>query len=319
MTLPFGGRIPRFLLLAAGVLLTSVAPARAQDYVLGPEDVVSVSVWMHPELERTAAIGADSSLVLPPIGAVKAAGLTTKQLGDRIADRLSSYLRQTTTVTVSVAQYWSRSVYVSGAVARPGRIGFERIPSVVDVINQAGGAQTGADLGAVQILRKDAGERRTMNVDLGVALRTGETSGLPELKPGDTVVVPSAPSGAGSTSGEGVAVLGEVARPGVYVVLPGQDLWSVLAQSGGLTPRANLSNIRVLSRADGGQSVATINLKEILDRGSRAPTAVRQGDVIVVLAKGPNVWTGLNTVFSLSRDALNVAVLVDYFKTRNGN
>jgi polysaccharide export outer membrane protein len=274
MSLRFGGPIPRYLVLAGAMLVASATVARAEEYVLGPEDVVSISVWMHPELERTAAIGADSTLVLPPIGSVKAAGLTTKQLGDRIADRLSSYLRQSTTVTVSVKDYLSRSVYVSGAVAKPGRYGFERVPTIVDVINQAGGAIPGA------------------------------------------VVIPTSPIGTGSTSGEGVAVLGEVTRPGVYTVSAGQDLWTVLALSGGITQRANLSNVRVLSRGDGGQSVATVNLRAVLDRGSRTPTAVRPGDVVVVLPKGPNPWTALTALLSLSSDALNAAVLVDYFRTR---
>ena len=85
--------------------------AQAQDYVLGPEDVIQVSVWMHPELERTVTIGVDSMITVPPLGPVRAAGLTPRQLGDRLARELGSFLRQTTAVTVTVTQFTSRSVF----------------------------------------------------------------------------------------------------------------------------------------------------------------------------------------------------------------
>jgi protein involved in polysaccharide export with SLBB domain len=143
------------LLLVAGV-------ARAEDYVLGVEDEVSISVWMHPELDRKVAIGTSGSIVFPPVGDIRAAGLTTKQLGDRLGDRLSSYLRSTSTVTVTISKYLSRSVIVSGAVFAPGRYGFETIPNLLDVLNAAGGPVPGADpTGSRSSARKAwAGARR---------------------------------------------------------------------------------------------------------------------------------------------------------------
>src|SRR5262249_45937607 len=161
----------------------------AEDCVVGAEDVMQVSVWLHPELERTITISTDGTIVYPPIGSVQAAGLTPKQLGDRLADRLGTFLRQTTQVTVTVTQFMSRSVFVAGAVAKPGRYGFERMPSVVDAISQAGGALAGADLGHVQVVRREGENRRTIDVDVASALRDGVGTALPELKPGDTIMV----------------------------------------------------------------------------------------------------------------------------------
>ena len=138
--------LPRCLAVLAFLSVVTLAPmARAADYVLGPDDVLTISVYLHAELERpNAVVDANGNVTFPPIGEIKAAGLTPKQLGDRIADRLSTYLRQTTAVTVTVSQYLSRSVYVTGAVAKPGRYGFEVIPTLVEVIGQAGGAIPGA-------------------------------------------------------------------------------------------------------------------------------------------------------------------------------
>jgi len=89
----------------------------------------------------------------------------------------------------------------------------------------------------------------------------------------------------------------------------------VLAVAGGLTAHANLGDVRVLSRGDAGQTVSSVNLKTTLDHGSRTPVIVKPGDVVVVLGRGPNAWSAFATVLGLSRDALNAAVLVDYFRT----
>lgn len=211
-----------FALTMLAAVLAPPAPARADEYVLGPEDVVAISVWLHPELERSVTVSADGNITLPPVGDIKAAGLTTKQLSERVADRLSAYLRQTTTVTATVAKYMSRSVFVSGSVASPGRYGFERIPSIVEVLGSAGGALTGANLENVQVVRMENGVRRTLQADVAAAMREGDTSRLPELKAGDTIIVsgviPGGGQGTALTPGEGAGVLGEVHRPGLVPV-----------------------------------------------------------------------------------------------------
>jgi len=300
------------------LLACAVSPALAQGeadreaYVLGADDVVSVSVWLHPELERTARIRADGSIVFPPIGEIQAAGLTAKGLGDRIADRLSAYLRQTATVTVTVTDYASNSVVVTGAVAAPGRYGFERIPPLLDVLDRAGGAQVGADLARVQILRREGDARRMLNVDVAAALQGGTVTSLPELKAGDTIVVPAS-AGGNLPPGTGVSVLGEVARPGVYGVGDGQDLWAILAASGGLGPQGDLAKVRILRQSSDAQTVTTLDLRDVLRSGGSAPYLVYSGDVVFVERTGQGFWgragRGFSALLAVTRDVLNVVVL----------
>jgi polysaccharide biosynthesis/export protein len=308
------------LWMGAGLLallaISGPAPARAQEYTLGPEDVVAVSVWLHPELERAVTINADGTITFAPVGEIKAAGLTTKQLGERIADRLSTYLRQTTTVTVTVSEYLSRSVFVSGAVAKPGRYGFEKVPGVIDVLSAAGGAIPGADLGRVQLIRRDGDARSTSLVDVASALRDGTGDPMPALRPGDTIVVPGPPGGGGAvSSGDAVGVLGQVQHPGLYLVGDGQDLWAVLAQAGGLTSAGDLSDVRVVTRQEQAQTVITVNLREALDRGRAEPFMVRPGDIVYVSPTGRSVvargWNGIRELLELSRDILNLIIIQD--------
>jgi len=303
------------------VTMLASRPARAEEYVIGAEDVLQVSVWMHPELERAVTVGADGSITFPPVGDLKAAGQTPNQLAARLADRLSSYLRQTATVTVTVTQYLSQSVFVSGGVAKPGRYGFERLPGVVDVINQAGGAIAGADLSQVQVIRREGDLRRPQTADVARALREGTDAGLPALKPGDTVVVPVETVRGAAIAGDAVGVLGEVNRPGLYPVGAGQDVWMVLAAAGGLTPHGNLGDVRVVRPKDSGTSVFGVNLRDQLARGARAPFVIHSGDVVFVTGSGAwsSTWATLTQVLSISRDLVNVVVLADYLKHKGTN
>jgi polysaccharide export outer membrane protein len=299
------------------------ATSTADEYVLGVEDVVAISVYLHPELERTAAIDADGNITVPPVGLIKAAGLTTKQLGDRIADRLATYLRQTTAVTVTVSQYFSRSVFVQGAVAKPGRYGFERIPTLIEVIGQAGGALPGADLSRVEVVQKKGAGGQTVYANLADALRGGNTAGLPQLLPGDIVTVPAGLGQGLAIAGEGVGVLGEVARPGIYPIGAGQDLWAVLAEAGGVTPRGDYSNIRVITRDRGTNAVVTINLKAVLDRGVLKPAIIKPGDVVFVSTNAGSrfaaAFGGFESVLRISTDVINLIVLQQLVQNDNNN
>jgi polysaccharide biosynthesis/export protein len=300
------------LVVVAALFITPLA--QAEDYQIGAEDVLQISVYLHPELERTVTVDANGTITLPPIGAIKAVGLTPRQLGDQIADKLSTYLRSTTAVTVTVTQYMSRSVFVTGSVARPGRYGFEIIPSLPDAIAQAGGAVVGSDLSRVQVIRSEGTQRKTLYADVARVLRDGDTSALPGLKSGDAIVVPQG-IGAAAYAGQGVggAIIGEVQHPGIYPVGTGQDLWTVLAGAGGVTPNADLRNVRILTRQGEGYNALRLDLKQILDNGSRSGLTVKDGDVVYVPSSQSSgvsrATLALLTVLGVTRDVLNILVL----------
>jgi protein involved in polysaccharide export with SLBB domain len=118
-----------------------------------------------------------------------------------------------------------------------------------------------------------------------------------------------------------VGVLGEVAKPGIYPIGAGQDLWAVLAEAGGVTPRGDYSNIRVITRDQGTSAVVTINLKYVLERGVLRPAIIKPGDVVFVStsagSKVAAAFGGLESVLRVSTDILNLIVLQQLAQQNN--
>jgi protein involved in polysaccharide export with SLBB domain len=170
----------------------------------------------------------------------------------------------------------------------------------------------------VQIVRRDGAARRTQVVDVAAVLRDGDTSGLPALLPGDQVTVPQSVVGSTSGPGDAVGVLGEVARPGLYPVGGGADLWMVLAGAGGVTPNGSLGGVRILTRGPSGIEVVNVNLSDVLAHGTKTPVTVRAGDVVYVGQRGGvavgRAFAGMYQLLIIGRDVLNAAVLADYLK-----
>jgi protein involved in polysaccharide export with SLBB domain len=135
------------------------------------------------------------------------------------------------------------SVIVSGEVARPGRYPLVANMHVSDLLRSAGGllrsaSSTAGDLS--QFLQTSgtpgaSSSTRTHKVDLGIALLAGSAEDL-ELRDGDVLTVPQKENW--TDVGATVTIRGEVAKPGVYGIQPGERLSSLLRRAGGLLPSA---------------------------------------------------------------------------------
>lgn len=310
-----------FLCLWAGL---QVGVSRAdEEYVLGPEDVISITVWEHPELSRTVAVRATGEITVPPLGGVPAAGKTTTVLARDLERQFYNVLRQTTQVTISVIAFNSKKVYLAGQVGAPGRYSFERIPDLVDLLGQAGGLGPTADLTAIRIMRRKGATEQSFTVDVTRAMEAGEQAGLPELQAGDVVFVPTSagvPGGtaAGLAGGNAVYVLGSVGRPGAIPAGNKIDLFQALSMAGGLTPDADLHRVEILAQdGRGGPYLVRVDLeKEIL--AGRGGPSLRPGDSIRVPSQtrglGHQAWGAARTALGVSRDVLNLFLIRNVLK-----
>ncbi len=157
-------------------------------YVIGPQDVLDISVWKEPDFTRVAPVRPDGKISLPLINDVQAAGLTPVQLAASLAMMLRKYLTQPQ-VTVIVMQINSRRVYVLGEVNHPGPIPLLPGLTVLQALASAGGFNQFANQKKIYVLRKEGGKDARYPFNYKNAIR-GDMKQNILLQAGDTIVVP---------------------------------------------------------------------------------------------------------------------------------
>jgi len=164
-------------------------------FLLGPEDVLEITVWGNKELTRVTPVRPDGLISMPLIGDVQAAGLTADALAQRIADRLKQYIATTPAVSVSVKELNSYSIFVLGEVAKPGKYPLKSYVTVLQAISMAGGFTDYAKKNKLQVVRvTENGDHRRQEVHIplrydDLVAGRGEPGNI-VLHSGDTVLVP---------------------------------------------------------------------------------------------------------------------------------
>lgn len=263
-----------------------VPPARAAEpdegAAISPGDVLMVEVVGRKDLSGRFSVGPDGSLLLPLIGNITAKGKTVRHLEIELERRYSLFDRDVSQVNVAIAEYKGSTIYVWGAVARPGKHTFAEEPTVWQAIGEAGGPAETAQLSSVEVVPGDAsGGRQPQYVDIATAIRTGQLARLPRLKTGDTVRVPSGPGG--SMAPNSVLIFGAVTTQGSLPLEQAQDLVTAIVRSGGPTPDANLKKIEVVRKSGPKLVRFRINLNDYLSKvGAPGNLALEAGDAIYV-------------------------------------
>ena len=160
----------------------------ANTYVIGPEDVLSVSVWKEPTLSANPLVRPDGMISLPLLGDVQASGLTPLKLADEIAEKLKKFV-QDPTVFVIVNAINSKKIYFLGEAGKSGPIPMTPGMTLLEAISSAGGLSQFANAKKIYILRDEGGKHIRIPVHYKEALKGNSQFNL-ILEPGDTIVVP---------------------------------------------------------------------------------------------------------------------------------
>jgi polysaccharide export outer membrane protein len=162
--------------------------ALADGYVIGPSDVLTVTVWKEPTLSGNLLVRPDGMISMSLLGDVQASGMTPLQLADLISAKLKKYI-QDPNVSVVLTQINSKKVFLLGEVLRKGPVDMMPGMTVLQAIASAGGLTDFADTKKIYILRDEAGNHQKIPVRYKEALKGNSELNL-VLKSGDTIVVP---------------------------------------------------------------------------------------------------------------------------------
>lgn len=166
--------------------------AVSSEYVIGAEDILDITVWRNPDLSRQVQVRPDGRISMPIIRDVVAVGKTPTRLAEEMTNRLKEYV-QNPVVAVTLNQVNSSNIFLLGEIAKPGKYPLKSKTTLLQGITMAGGFKETAARNQLVIFRftevAPGLKRFTASYD-DIVLRSGIADNF-ELKPGDTLVVPS--------------------------------------------------------------------------------------------------------------------------------
>jgi len=243
-------------LLFLGLCLTLIyhpgaIAQQGRGYVLGPGDVVKITVFQNPDMTTEARISEEGKITFPLIGQVEIGGVTPAAAEARIAGRLNAGgFVLNPQVNMVVSQFRSRMVSVLGQVGKPGRYPIEeRSATIADMLATAGGVlPTGGE--EVVVVRKKGDQEEKIVVDLDAGLTSGNLVPNIELENDDTLYVPRAPV---------FYIYGEVGKPGQYRLERGTTVMQAISAGGGISLRGSDKRVRI-NRTEPDGKIKTIDV-----------------------------------------------------------
>jgi polysaccharide export outer membrane protein len=229
---------------AAAFAQTHAASGTSSDYRVGPEDVLSITVYGEPQLSGKIRVDSDGSFPFQYLGRVKAEGMTTAAVEEALRKGLSDGYLRNPQVSVEVDQYRSQRVFVTGEVRSPNKYLLPGNSTLMDVLTLAGSVTANAgNWVEVRHARKGAGSEATADpaasdIRLRISdVQTGKTQDIRVLD-GDTIFVPKA---------ERIFVVGEVRNSGAFAYDEGMTVFQAVSLAGGQSEKgANRYSIRRL-------------------------------------------------------------------------
>jgi polysaccharide export outer membrane protein len=278
----------------------------AKDYIVGPGDDLTISIYAleHPdetsEIQRT--VSRDGKLSLPWVGNLDVRGKTLRGLEQMIVAAYADRFIKNPQVSVQVRNFKSVAVLVTGAVRNPGIYYLnDNYSTVLEMLAKAGGLN--ADAGDEVLVVQGSGSpgwapaaaSTNATAEMADAAQTAllSTNDLARISlrrlidEGDLSL--NAKVGAGaivsvrSAAEQYVYVLGYVQRPGAFPIRGSQQLDALraVALAGGLSPTARAENSFLVRETPEGQMVLPVNLAQIA-RGGEATVYLQPGDTLVV-------------------------------------
>lgn len=248
----------------ACLLVLGTSLARAQtDYIVGSQDVLTITVFGEAELTGKFTVEQDGTFTFPQLGRIKGAGITLRQLEAELKKKLADGYLKNPQVAVAIETYRSQRILVLGEVRSPGEYQLNGEMTLLAALARAGSTTPSASKQAVIVRppRKkpgsEGGDAEIIRIDL-VDLQAGNTALNIALQDGDTVNVPKALS---------VFVTGQVRTPGAYAVDSGTTVLQALSLAGGLTDRGSDSRISVQRTVSGKRIEIKAKLTDIVEPG----------------------------------------------------
>ena len=239
-----------------------------KEYTISPDDVLEVMVYQEPDLSVTLRVSQDGSINYPLLGKIPAAGFTKSELEKTITDLLEKDYLVSPQVSLLVKEY--AKVSLLGQVRNPGSYEMKENLSLTQAIALAGGYSEKADIDNVKIIRTKDNKRDILFVNISDIMNKEAPDIM--LEANDVVMI--------EEYGE-LSIMGQVKKPGSFVMKESLTLTQAVALAGGFTETANLASVKIIRRSDGKKQTYEVNVRDILD-GLMRDVELKADDTVIV-------------------------------------
>jgi polysaccharide biosynthesis/export protein len=241
------------------------SPLWAEDYLVGPGDVLAISVYDNDDLATKVRVSTSGTVVMSLLGQVEVKGKTVNGITDKITTLLADGYLINPQVNIFVEEYGSKKVVILGNVRSPGLIKLSGPTNFLELVSQAGGlAKEAGDTATIQHKKSDGETTEVVVVDLVGLIEKGDLSQNVLIQDGDTVFI----SKAGMCF-----ITGQVNHAGTYSCGGGTNVLRLVALAGGFTGKASKSSIRI---------VRIVNNEKTVFKNVDLYTPLQDNDVLVV-------------------------------------
>ncbi len=244
------------------VTQSQVPPPEIKDYRLGVDDIVSIFVWRHPEVStggslQQGALGTgiqvttDGYITYPFLGRLYVVGMTLNELKEKILEALKDIYRNPI-VTVGIAKRRMFRLYVMGEVFKPGLYDMDKPElTIMEALTVAGGLKEKAAPARATLQRGND----VIPLDLTGLVYRGEAGPDIKIRPEDRLVIPE--------QRKRIAVIGEVAKQGLYDIRDENTVLDAIALAGGYNDRAKPQSVAIIRRINGKNEVIPVNTRAL--------------------------------------------------------
>ena len=267
----------------------NVIVAPNTEYRIGAGDVIDIRVEDAPELAvQNQRVSPAGRILMPYLSYLEVKGKTQDELVNLIADRLRGKYLKNPSVAVIIKQPNSQMYFIQGAVKRPGMYQVEGRPTLMMLINAAGGLAD--NHGAKAYITRDSKietatpaasapapetalpERKLLTSNINQLFKGGYDQDL-RLEPSDTVYVPLA---------DVFFVGGEIISPGEFPLREGTTLRQAIALSGGFSMKAKKSNMVIFREDEKGNRIEIPVNYDLVEKGKSQDVKLMANDIIAV-------------------------------------
>ncbi len=281
-----------FLMLCIAVIVSVPVVGSADDYIIGDGDELQISVWGEHQLDAKVTVRPDGKITLPGIGDAEASGFAPMALGQKLAERLESFVKKAI-VTVTVAKITNNKIYVFGGGVAPGQSGKEAegagksgstqsfwsagvydLPGRTTLLKFLTGLGNlrGADLENAYIIR--GGNK--LDVDFYALFMKAELSKDVALKPDDMIFLPD-------NSNNKIYVMGAVNAPKAVFYWKGIKILDVILDAGGFTKFASENSVVVMRKDADQKKTINVKVKDLMKEGDLGQNiSLLPGDFVIV-------------------------------------